>query len=46
MLPRVALVCGPRIIDLSDARRPREVLTTAERALGEHEGVAVAVLAR
>ena len=23
MLPRVALVCGPRIVDLSDAREPR-----------------------
>jgi len=46
MLPRVALVCGPRIIDLSDARRPREVLSAAERALGEHDGAAVAVLAK
>jgi N-methylhydantoinase A/oxoprolinase/acetone carboxylase beta subunit len=46
MLPRVALVCGPRIIDLSDARRPGEVLTAAQRALDEHDGSAVAVLAK
>jgi N-methylhydantoinase A len=46
MLPRVALVCGPRIIDLSDARRPLEVLTAARRALDEHDGAAVAVLAK
>jgi N-methylhydantoinase A len=45
MLPRVSLICGPRIIDLSDARRPGEILTAAERAVGEHEGAAVAVLA-
>ncbi len=46
MLPRVSLVCGPRIVDLSDARRPSEVLSVAQRALGEHDGAAVAVLAK
>jgi N-methylhydantoinase A len=46
MLPRVWLVCGPRLVDLSDARRPTELLAAAERAVGEHEGPAVAVLVR
>jgi hypothetical protein len=46
MLPRVSLVCGHRIVDLSDARRPAEILAVAERALSEHRGPAVAVLAR
>jgi N-methylhydantoinase A/oxoprolinase/acetone carboxylase beta subunit len=45
MLPRVSLICGSRIIDLSDARRPGEILAAAERAVGEHDGSAVAVLA-
>jgi N-methylhydantoinase A/oxoprolinase/acetone carboxylase beta subunit len=46
MLPRVSLICGHRIVDLSDARRPSEILAVAERALSEHRGTAVAVLAR
>jgi N-methylhydantoinase A/oxoprolinase/acetone carboxylase beta subunit len=45
MLPRVVLVSGSRILDLSDARRPEDVLTAAERAL-DARGTAVAVLAR
>ena len=45
MLPRVVLVSGSRILDLSDARRPEDVLTAAERAL-DAPGTAVAVLAR
>jgi N-methylhydantoinase A/oxoprolinase/acetone carboxylase beta subunit len=45
MLPRVSLICGSRIIDLSDARRPGEILAVAERAVGEHDGSTVAVLA-
>ena len=45
MLPRVVLVSGSRILDLSDARRPEDVLTAAERAL-DASGTAVAVLAR
>lgn len=44
MLPRVVLVCGSRIVDLSDARRSEEILGTAKRALNEHDGPAVAVL--
>jgi N-methylhydantoinase A len=46
MLPRVALICGPRILDMSDARRGDEIATAAERALAEHDGDAVAVLWR
>jgi N-methylhydantoinase A len=45
MLPRVVLVSGSRILDLSDARRPEDVVTAAERAL-DAPGTAVAVLAR
>ena len=45
MLPRVVLVSGSRILDLSDARRPEDVLTAAARAL-DAQGTAVAVLAR
>ena len=45
MLPRVLLVSGSRILDLSDARRPEDVLAAAERAL-EADEVAVALLAR
>jgi len=46
MLPRVSLVCGPRVLDLSDARRPEEIVSAAERLLAEQAGSAVAVLAR
>jgi N-methylhydantoinase A/oxoprolinase/acetone carboxylase beta subunit len=45
MLPRVSLVSGSRIVDLSDARRPDEILNAAERQLDEHDGATVAVLA-
>jgi N-methylhydantoinase A len=45
MLPRVLLVSGSRILDLSDARHPDEVLAAAERALAGDE-TAVALLAR
>jgi N-methylhydantoinase A/oxoprolinase/acetone carboxylase beta subunit len=44
LLPRVAIVCGPRIVDLSDARRAEEILATAETVLNGHDGPAVAVL--
>lgn len=46
MLPRVAIVCGPQIIDMSESRRPEEILAAAESALAEHDGVAVAVVWR
>jgi N-methylhydantoinase A/oxoprolinase/acetone carboxylase beta subunit len=45
LLPRVALVCGPRILDLSDAHQAEEVARAAQRALAGQTGVAVAVLA-
>lgn len=45
MLPRVSLICGPHIIDLSDARRGKEILAAARRAIEEHDGTAVALLA-
>jgi N-methylhydantoinase A/oxoprolinase/acetone carboxylase beta subunit len=46
MLPRVLLVCGSRILDLSDARRAEEILAAAERVLAEHDSSAVAVVIR
>jgi N-methylhydantoinase A len=46
LMPRVSLVCGSRILDLSDARRADEVAAAAERALAEHPGPAVAVVSR
>ena len=46
LMPRISLVCGSRILDLSDARRVDEVAEAAERALQEHPGPAVAVVAR
>ncbi|MDQ3890612.1 MAG: hydantoinase/oxoprolinase family protein [Actinomycetota bacterium] len=44
--PRVSLIFGPRILDLSDARRPDDIMGAAERALAGHDGPAVAVVAR
>jgi N-methylhydantoinase A/oxoprolinase/acetone carboxylase beta subunit len=44
LLPRVALVCGPHIVDMSDARRAEEILATAGAVLAGHDGPAVAVL--
>jgi hypothetical protein len=44
LLPRVALVCGPHIVDLSESRRPEEILATARAVLAGQEGTAVAVL--
>ena len=35
LLPRVALVCGSRILDLSDARRAEDIVAAAARALDE-----------
>jgi hypothetical protein len=46
LLPRVSLVCGSRILDLSDARRPEDVALAAARTLDGHDGTAVAVVAR
>ncbi len=44
MLPRVFLICGARIVDLSDARRPEEIIASAQRAVEAHDGAAVALL--
>jgi hypothetical protein len=46
MLPRVALLCGPRILDCADARRPEDIVAAAERLLAEQNETAVAVLSR
>jgi N-methylhydantoinase A/oxoprolinase/acetone carboxylase beta subunit len=46
LLPRVSIVAGPQIIDLSDARREDEIVRAAERTVGRHAGPAVAVLVR
>ena len=44
LLPRVAIVCGPHIVDLSEARRAEDILAGARSVLDGHEGTAVAVL--
>jgi len=46
VLPRVTVLAGPTLLDLSDARRPAEILSAAERAIAEHPGPAAAVVAR
>lgn len=46
LLPRVTLVCGSRLLDLSDARRPEDVLAAAADALAVEDEQAVAVLSR
>ena len=46
LLPRVSLVCGSQILDLSDARRPEDVAAAAARTLEGHTGTAVAVVSR
>jgi hypothetical protein len=46
LMPRVSLVAGSRVIDLSDARRPEDVARAARTALAGHSGPAVAVVAR
>jgi N-methylhydantoinase A/oxoprolinase/acetone carboxylase beta subunit len=44
LLPRVAIVCGPHILDLSDSRRAEEIIAGARSVLDGHDGPAVAVL--
>jgi hypothetical protein len=46
LLPRVSLVCGSQILDLSDARHPADVALAAARTLAGHTGTAVAVITR
>jgi N-methylhydantoinase A/oxoprolinase/acetone carboxylase beta subunit len=44
LLPRVAVVCGPHLVDLSDARRPEDVLDGARAVLDGRDETAVAVI--
>ena len=44
LAPRVVLIRGPNIIDLSDARSADDILSAAHLALAGHEGDAVAVI--
>lgn len=46
MLPRVSLVCGSRVLDLSDATRTEEIVEAARRLVAERAEPAVAVIAR
>jgi hypothetical protein len=46
MLPRVTVIAGPCLLDLSDARRAEEILSGAREAIDEHPGGAVALIAR
>jgi hypothetical protein len=44
LLPRVAVVCGPHLVDLSDARRPEDVLAGAQAVIEGRDEAAVAVI--
>lgn len=44
--PRVFLVCGPHLLDLSAARRPEEIVEVARRAIAEHPDHPVAIVVR
>ncbi len=46
ILPRVTLLAGPTMLDLSDARRGDEIHRAAARAIADHPGQAAAVIAR
>lgn len=46
LLPRVALVCGPQLVDLSESRRSEDLLSAAAALLEGHDGPAVAVIWR
>ena len=46
ILPRVTLLAGPTLLDLSDARRSEEIHAAAARAIADHPGPAAAVIAR
>jgi len=46
ILPRVALVCGPQLVDLSESRRSEDLLSAAAALLEGQEGPAVAVIWR
>jgi N-methylhydantoinase A/oxoprolinase/acetone carboxylase beta subunit len=44
LLPRVCVVAGAHVVDLSDSRRPEDIITGAAAVLNGHEGPAVAVV--
>jgi hypothetical protein len=44
LLPRVAVVCGPHLVDLSDARRAEDVLAGARAVVEGRDETAVAVI--
>ncbi len=44
LLPRVVIVCGAHVVDLSEARAAEEIITGAEGALAGEDGPAVAVV--
>jgi hypothetical protein len=46
LLPRVALVAGATMLDLSDVRNADEIHDAAARAIAEHPGPALAVIAK
>lgn len=46
VIPRVKIACGARLLDLSDSRRPEELLAAVDASLAGHPGEAVAVIAR
>jgi N-methylhydantoinase A/oxoprolinase/acetone carboxylase beta subunit len=44
LLPRVCVVAGAHVVDLSDSRRPEDILASASAAIDGHGGTAVAVV--
>ena len=46
MVPRVSVLCGSRILDLSDSRRAEEILAAAQQLITERREPAVAILSR
>lgn len=44
--PRVFMVCGPHLLDLSFARGPEEIVAQAKKAITEHPELPVAIVAR
>jgi len=45
MLPRVVVVCGSRILDLSEAKRAEDIVDAARQAVAAYESPAIALLA-
>ena len=46
LLPRVTLLAGATLLDLSDVRRAEEIHDAAARAIAERRGAAIAVIAK